>query len=397
MGAALLVVRLLHAVDVMMGWKSHWQPSAAQAVLGTLASSMFAFIVFLSSTLLLAVGLAGGRFTPRAVAFVFEDPVTQFSLGVFMFTFTFTVASLVRVGDSVPFLTTIIAAYSCLASMVVFLYMLNHLGRSLRPSWALQTAARVGREVILRVYPRPEAEEGSLRPTSIVSEKPASIVASSRNGVLLAMDTQGVARWAQRHDCVMDMVPEIGDFVALGDPLFRIFHGGAALSTSALCQSVALGQNRRLDNDPASAFRIIVDIACRALSPGINDPTTAVLALDQLHHLLRTVGTRHLDEGRVCDAAGKIRLVYPMPGWEDFVHLAVTEIRHYGGNSIQVVRRMRAMLEELIRTLPEERAPSLLQQLEMLNSAAERFFLEPGDRALSGVGDVQGMGGRRAR
>ena len=132
------------------------------------------------------------------------------------------------------------------------------------------------------------------------------------------------------------MVPQVGDYVAFGDPLFRVFRGGATLAPEALCQSVALGQERTLAQDPTFAFRIMVDIAPKALSPAINDPTTAVLALDQIHHLLRKVSDRYLDTGHVRDATGRLRLVYRTPDWEDFVKLAVTEIRHFGGESIQI-------------------------------------------------------------
>jgi uncharacterized membrane protein len=120
-----------------------------------------------------------------------------------------------------------------------------------------------------------------------------------------------------------------------------------------------------------------------------------VLALDQIHHLLRDVGKRCLDDDRVRDRSGQVRLIYRTPGWEDFVALAVTEIRQYGGMSIQVVRRLRAMLEDLIQTLPEARALPLRQELILLNRFAERFFLEPEDRALAEIGDSQGVGGHR--
>jgi uncharacterized membrane protein len=157
-----------------------------------------------------------------------------------------------------------------------------------------------------------------------------------------------------------------------------------------------VGQERTLEQDPTFAFRIMVDIACKGLSPAINDPTTAVLALDQIHHLLRAVGHRRLDDERVRDKAGRLRLVYRTPGWEDFVQLAITEIRHFGGASIQVARRLRAMLENLIQTLPGERAVMLRQELELLHRSAERFFAEPEDRALADVSDFQGVGGKQA-
>src|SRR5262249_41627493 len=145
------------------------------------------------------------------------------------------------------------------------------------------------------------------------------------------------------------------------------------------------------------AFRIIVDIASKALSPAINDPTTAVLAIDQLHHLLRKVGSRHLDDGVIQDKGGQSRLVYRTPDWEDFVQLAVTEIRQFGGSCIQIARRLRAMLENLIETLPEERTMLLRQELSILHKTVERYFMEPEDRALAAAGDSQGMGGTSVR
>jgi uncharacterized membrane protein len=148
-----------------------------------------------------------------------------------------------------------------------------------------------------------------------------------------------------------------------------------------------------MEQDPMFAIRMIVDIASKGLSPAINDPTTAVLALDRIHHLLRHVGLRRLDNEKVRDAKGRVRLLYPTPDWEDFLVLAVTEIRHFGGSSIQVARRLRAMLQDLIKTLPEERAAPLQQELQMLTRSAERFFREPEDRALAEVSDAQGVGG----
>ena len=149
-----------------------------------------------------------------------------------------------------------------------------------------------------------------------------------------------------------------------------------------------------MEQDPCLAFRIIVDIASKGLSPAINDPTTAVLAIDQIHHLLRNVGSRHLDDERVRDTAGRTRLVFRTPAWGDFVQLAVTEIRHFGGASIQIARRLRAMLENLIETLPATRTAVLRHELGLLQRSAERFFPEPEDRAMAGIGDLQGVGSK---
>ncbi|MBL8793553.1 MAG: DUF2254 domain-containing protein [Planctomycetia bacterium] len=396
MAAALAVIHLLHGVDTALGWRSGIDPDTVRGVLGAMAASTFTFVVFVSSALLVAVQLASSLLTPRVIALMFQDSVTRTSLTVFVFTFTFSLGALVRVGDSVPLLTAYTAAYSSLANLGVFLYLIDHVGKTLRPSGALWMVAAHGREVIAHVYPRRFADAPSAvsTPQAIPEGAAPRVVASPKDGVVLAFDIPGLVSLARRAECIIEFVPQVGDFVAAGDPLFRVFPAGAALSAESLQQSVAVGQERTLEQDPAFAFRIIVDIASKGLSPAINDPTTAVLALDQIHHLLREVGQRRLDDDRVRDRDGRLRLIYRTPGWEDFVHLAVTEIRQFGGTSIQIARRLRAMLENLMQTVPGDRAVLLGRELQLLHRSAERFFTEPEDRALAEISDSQGVGGK---
>jgi uncharacterized membrane protein len=397
MAVAIAAAHYLHWIEQRLGWHTNLAPDTAQAVLGTLAASMFTFIVFVSSALLVAVQLASSQLTPRIIALVFRDPVTKGSLVVFVFTFTFTLAVLIRVGASVPPLLAYVAAIGCLASLGVFLYLIDHVGKWLRPSGAMWAVASQGRRVIDSVYPQhlPGSGDAALASADVLGEQPASVITNVNDGAVLAFDIRGLAALAERADCVLEMVPQVGDFVAAGDPLFRVYRGGKSLSAEAVRQSVAVGQERTLEQDPAFAFRILVDVASKGLSPAINDPTTAVLAVDQIHHLLRNVGGRRLDDGHVFDKAGRLRLVYRTPDWDDFVQLAVTEIRQFGGASIQIARRLRAMLENLIQTLPEERTALLRKELELLHRSAERFFTEPEDRALADESDSQGVGGKQ--
>lgn len=393
---ALAVVPLLHKLDQSLHWESGVNPETVRTVLEMMASSMFTFIVFVCSALLIAVQLASTQLTPRIIAVVFRDPVTKLSLTIFVFTFTFSQAVLVRINTDVPTLSASLAAYSCIACLGVFLFLIDHVGKWLRPSGALRAVALRGRKVIESVYSKRLAEppEHSRETTAGFDSTPSRTIPSRKSGVVLATDIRGLVSMASRTNCLIEIVPQVGDFVAAGDPLFRIYQGGVSPSEDDLHDSVAVGQERTMEQDPTLAFRIIVDIAAKALSPAINDPTTAVLAIDQIHHLLRTVGGRHLDDERVRDAAGRTRLVYRTPAWENFVKLAVTEIRHFGGASIQVARRLRAMLENLVQTLPEERSPPLRQELALLHRSVERFFPEPEDRLLADAGDLQGVGGK---
>ena len=393
--AGLIAVMLLNKIDRAFGLEMKLGPDTAHAVMGTVAGSMFTLVVVSSSAVLVAVQLASAQLTPRIILLVYRSRVRKICVSAFVFTFTFSVAVLVRIESTVPLLTTYVAAYGFLVNLALFLYFIDGMGKTLRPSSALRIVGIAGRDVVQNVYPsRLKRDQPSLsKPSESFKRDPRRIVTNEIDGVVLAFDRRGLVSRAESSNCVLALVPQVGDFIAAGDPLFRIYEGGEDLSADALRNSVAMGQERTLEQDPTYAFRIIVDIASKALSPAINDPTTAVLAIDQIHHLLRTVGSRSLGDGREVDRRGQLRFVYRTPDWEDFVHLAVTEIRQYGRDSIQIMRRLRAMLENLIETLPEKRAPLLRLEMSLLQASARRIFLDLYDQELAETGDLQGMGG----
>jgi uncharacterized membrane protein len=212
-------------------------------------------------------------------------------------------------------------------------------------------------------------------------------------GAVMAFSETELVRLARNADAVLELIPQVGDYLADGDPMFRLSNGSRQISPGDLQGCLAVGEERTLEQDPRFVFRILVDIAIRALSPAVNDPTTAVLSLDQIHHLLHWLGRRHLGDGEARDRDGKVRLVYGTPDWPDYVILAVSEIRQYGQQSIQVVRRLRAMLQHLIEVLPDARRPPLVQELSLVESAIERGFRDEVDRKRAGIGDYQGVGG----
>ena len=395
--AALLMHPLIRWLDVTLGWKAAVGPDGARAVLGALVSSLLTFIVFVFSILLLVVQLASAQLTPRIIAGIYRNRVLKVSLTIFVFSFIYTLGTMSRIEDSVPQIAQWVAVFSSVISIGVFLYMIDHVGKSLRPVSVLTGIGSGGLKVIQDVYPRPFAGAEDT-PSNVAAQpagEPSRIVATRRTGVILAFDVAGLADLARRGNCLIEFAPQVGDFVTSGDPLFRLYGGEALVTDYELDHSVAIGPERTMEQDPEFAFRIVVDIAAKALSPAINDPTTAVLALDQIHRLLRTVATRQLDTGRVCDDTGVLRLAYRTPDWEDFVALAVTEIRQFGRDSIQIARRMRAMLDNLIQAVPPQRAAPLRAELEILNRGVERDFRDPEDRIRAASGDSLGMGGNR--
>jgi uncharacterized membrane protein len=319
------------------------------------------------------------------------------TLSAFVFSYTYSLASLSRIGERVPQLPVALAIFACLTSLGIFIYLVQRIGESFRPGTVMTTVAAETRSVIDALYPRPFTPGGGEHAAlSLDASRPDRVIVQRKtSGVVLAFDAEGLVALASRARCVVELVPQVGDFLAVGEPLFRLYGPGASgVDEQQLRDSVALGVERTMEQDPAFGVRIIVDIASKALSPAINDPTTGVLAVDQLHHLLGLVSRRQLDTGVVRDATGEVLLVYRTPDWEDFVTLAATELRIYGASNPQVTRRLRAMYDQLLRVVPTERAEALRHEVAMLEATLESAWASPLDRAIAGASDLQGFGSR---
>jgi uncharacterized membrane protein len=397
-----LAFRALLAFDDATRWTVvGFTVEGARALVATLAGAMLTFIVFAFSTMLIAVQLVSTGLSPRIIAVVHRSQPARVALALFIFTFIFSTALLGRITDTVPQLSLFVALALSIVSIGAFVLLVDYFGKSLRPVALLSRIGGEGAEVLFAVYPKTLVEgDESLAPHDVVRlGAPSRVVELDRtSGIVVAFDAGRIAAIAERAGCAIELLPQVGDFVAKRDPVFQVYGAGAsAVDPNELSAAIAFGAERTFPQDPLFAFRIIVDVAAKALSPAINDPTTAVLAIDQLHHLLRTVGRRRLDTGIVRDGSGAVRLVYRTPDWEDFLRLATTEIRHFGASCIQVARRLRAMLENLAENLPAERVLPVMEELRHLGIAVERAFPDERDRQMAAVGDSQGMGSPVAR
>lgn len=396
--SAVVFHRLVWKFDLWTHWQIYgYTLEGARAIVGSISSAMLTFIVFLMSMIFIALQIAVGQLTPRIISFAFRHQGIKASLGIFTFTYLFSLSAQGRMTDPVPELVLLVTILLTLITIGVFLYFVDFMGKMLRPISICEKLAESGMKVIETTYPVLLSHEKRFAAAPRKTDRgdaDCTIHHEDRSGVILAFDAKGLTEVAARHNCVIRMVPQVGDFVPSGDPLFLVY--GANLNFDALGRGVAFGVERTITQDPGFVFRIIVDIANKALSPAINDPTTAVSCIDQLHRLLRRVGQRDLGDGMLRDAKGAVRVIFPTPDWEDFVHLAVSEILHYGADSIQVIRRLRAMLTDLLENLPAQRTPAISAQMEMLDRTVTRTFIDPVERELAMSGDYKGVGGTRA-
>jgi uncharacterized membrane protein len=299
-----------------------------------------------------------------------------------------------RLGSTVYQIVALVVAGLGIACMAAFLFLIDYAARLLRPVSILGRVADEGLAVLESVYPDPvnDAPEVVFNPPREGPRRTVCHVGSSE--IVLAVDLETLVHEAQRTEGVVEFVPQVGDFVANDDSLFVLYGGAVRADDRRLRAAVALGPERTIEQDPMFAFRIMVDIALKALSPAINDPTTAVLAIDQIHRLLRAVGRRQLRDEAIVDGKGRQRLLFRTPNWEDFVHVACHEIRACGAGQVQIARRMRAMLDNLIASLPAHRHEALHRERQRLERTIESLYALPEDLALARIPDSQGLGGR---
>ena len=395
----LIITRLVHGLDAWLGWSLlGLSVTGAKALLEAFVTVALSFVVFTFGSLLVAIQVASAQMTPRIIATtLLRNDVVRYTVGLFIFTLMFALSAQNKMDQEVHQLVMFLAALLGIASFAAFFYLIDYASRLLRPISILAHVGGNGLAVVQTIYPSPTLPSDVHSRESLDLGPPDRTIEETASGIVLAVNLKKLASAAERSNGVIEFVPQVGDFVADGQPLFNLYGGARLIDDASLLALVAFGSERTIDQDPTFAFRIVVDMAIRALSPAINDPTTAVLAVDQLHRMLRMVGSRHLRTDRILDDSGQLRVVFRTPNWEDFIHLAFSEIRSCGSNNLQVVRRLRAMIENLIQTLPAHRHAALLQELSLLDREIERNFAYPEEIALARIGDVQGLGGHAGK
>jgi len=370
--------------------------SAAMSIYSSIASGMIALTGIVFSLIFVMVTFSATAYSPRLALWVARDPVVSHALGVFTATFLYAFAALAWVDRSgsgkVPVISAWLLIALLLASVAMLVALIQRIGL-LQIGRMLTFTGNQGRKVITTTYPLAESVVPAGRPDEF-RKRPQiqKVIHHGPPRSVQAVDMEALVKLAETSDGVIEMTAAVGDTVLELMPLLHVFGAGQTIDESKLRDAIELGDERTFEQDPKYAIRLLVDIAIRALSPAVNDPTTAVQALDQIGDLLLRLGKRRLEIGDFRDGSGKIRLVIPFPAWEDFVRLALDEILFCGANSIQVMRRMNALVSDLIRVVPEERRAVLKYWQVRLKSSIVRSFADEQDKLDASVADRQGLG-----
>jgi len=392
---ALVVVSIDHHVKVPAEWQ--YSPSTASTVLSAVAGAGAALTGFVVTVTVLVVQMATGTFSARYMRLWYRDPALKGVLALLIGTLAFSFSLLRRIEQRfVPDLGVTVAEVLLIVGLVMFVLFLNRFVHRLRPVAVSALLARGLRQSMAddTAHLR-NVRDVFAGPFECMDAPPALAVPCRVPGAIQALNLAGVVAWARQHECLVVMRHSVGEFVEAGDLLFEVYGspGQADAAKRALRGLVAVGLERTIEEDPAFALRVMVDVANKALSPAVNDPTTAVQVLDYLGDSLRVLGEADLSVPAWHTGAATCGVIVPVRHWEDFLALGVTEIREFGGTSIQVMRRMRALLEKLMQEVCPENRAAVKAEIGRLDSTVAASFSGSIDRDRAGIADRQGLGG----
>jgi uncharacterized membrane protein len=293
--------------------------SSALAAVSAVASGMIALTGIVFALAFVMVQFSAVAYSPRLVAWFGRDPMLFHSLGLFIATFLYAIAALAwtdRGGSGkVALFSVLLVQVLLIFSMVAFARLVNRLN-DLQIGNVLHFIGRQGREVVGEMFPRLDAPGRATPPSwSIAAERARqrplmqTLRYSGEPWTVARFDIDALVRQARAADAVIVMECAVGDALAEDTVLMRV-HGGTALPEARLREAIEVGRERTFEQDPKYPLRLLADIAIKALSPAVNDPTTAVQAIDQIEDLLRRLGRRSLDAGCVNDEQGALRLVF---------------------------------------------------------------------------------------
>jgi uncharacterized membrane protein len=379
-------------------------PTVVVPVLTSISSGMMALTGIVFSLAFVFVQFGSSAYSPRLVTFFTTDRVMLNALGIFTGTFLFALTGLLLMTpERPPVLDWLVAAASLLwllASAILFILLIGRINH-LTISNVLHMVGEQGRQVIDDMYapiaPSDTApKDGGDRTASAQAAELPSTTQTLRYyggpAVILELKTGILVELARVADAVIEVKYAVGDVVTDGSAVLHVRGGKHELPEAALRRAIALGFERTIEQDPKYALRLLVDVGIKALSPAVNDPTTAVMALNEISDLLERIGQRQLEMRRLAGAHGALRLICPTPTWEDFVSLGLDEIRYYGANSFQVMRRLRALLIDLEPAVPAERRAAIRQALLRTEAAVSRSFVDAWDLQEAQQVDRQGIG-----
>jgi uncharacterized membrane protein len=365
----------------------------ARSLLIGIASTMITVIALVLGLTVVALQLASTQFSPRLLRNFLRDLTNQLALSSFVATFAYSTAGLYTVGvsagrrtDDYPRLAVSGALVLLFISLLMLVFFVHHLAHSIQIDQVMADVERATLHVVAHSLARGNDIGGAIH-----VPQHAVPVAAVHSGYTQTFHLDGAVRAAAQYDVVVGLVPMIGEHVIVGAPVAWAWRrsdttplspGGSEVAaiSDALDHGVRLGFERTAEQDAAFGVRQLADVASKALSPAINDPYTAVQAVDHLSVILGALARHPLGGQALTDETGVPRVLVPGRDWAYFLDLGLGQVRRYGHTEPRVVIALLRVARDLAHFCGPERRASVRAYVEVLLEDVNRDVAQPTDR-----------------
>jgi len=391
----MLLSALEEAVPALSAWvpkalfPSHADPQVAQVILGGIAAAMMTVVSIVFAILLMTLTLASMQFSPRIIVSFSQDRVTQKTLGVFLGTFTYCVAALPAAHTLPrpfePVLTVLGAMLLSLACVAWLLYFIHHISQAISVNHIVDRIAQETEAIIDQTMPRPIRHDRLTEAARHAGEQlepsaQEAPVLSSVSGYVRFIDARRLVAQARSAGVTVRVLRRVGHFVPEGVPLLMASRGDKLSEEGAAEMRAAFdfGPTRTLQQDVEYGILQIVDIALKAISPAVNDPSTAITCIDQLSRILIRFALREPPESLLYDPPGVVRVSLPWLSFDRLVESAFEQIRLYAKSDVAVSLRMLRALGDIAATIPdpELRCPLVERGRRIVAGCAEQLGVD---------------------
>ena len=362
---------------------SHSDPQIAQVILAGIASSIMTVVSIVFAILLMTLTLASMQFSPRIIVSFAKDRVTQWTLGIFLGTFSYCMAALPTARSLphpfVPVFTVFGAMLLALTCVAWLLYFIHHISQAISVSHIVDRIASETEATIDEVMPQPRGSQSIENNLDELSTWDIPLL-SEESGYIRFIDMGRLVALAKVNHVKVRAVRRVGQFVPTGTPLLMAYKGNrlSPESRSEILGTFDLGPSRTLQQDVEFGVLQIVDIALKAISPAVNDPTTAVTCVDQLSRILIRYASRELPASVLYEPPGIARVGIVWINFDGILKSAFEQIRLYSKTDVAVSLRMLRALGDIAWTTSEQ--------------AFRRALYKEGQRILEGCAEKLGEG-----
>jgi uncharacterized membrane protein len=398
-GLSFIMVAIDKRVEIylsrVLGFLYAGGPEGARSILSTIAGSMITVAGVVFSITIVALTLTSSQFGPRLLRNFMKDTVNQVVLGTFIATFIYCLLVLPSVETAgkivfIPGLSVILAVVLALTNLGVLIYFIHHISTSIQADFVISAVYRELLEDIQRLFPEEAAYEPEERSNDRVEPHPletgyslSHYIAASQGGYLQDIDKDGLLEIARQNDLLIRLRYRPGEFIALGTTLVAVQCGNRPDDglLEQISNSFILGPQGRPEQDAEFTVHQLVEIAVRALSPGINDPFTANSCIDRLGSALCYLTGRAFPSPYHYDEEGKLRMIAKPVTFSEIINAAFDRIRQYGRSSVGVTIRLLETLKVIAtHTRNSDQRDAVLRQAVMIARASNESVPEENDK-----------------